>query len=192
MIAPDAVANQIIRKVVSLVKTGDPLQLRALNTFPIAIYVTGIDGVITYFNPACVELAGRTPTLNQDRWCVTWKLYTNGGDFLPHERCPMAVAIQTKQAVRGVTAVAERPDGARINFLPFPTPVVSESGELLGAINMLVDITDTCASASQDDPQISQDERVRQALETFTVAEVRDLMEEFESVLSHSPPRLLN
>src|SRR5271155_5005289 len=109
MISPDAVADAILRKVVAFVKGGDRVQLRALDTFPVAIYVTDIDGFITYFNPACVDFAGRTPTLNRDRWCVTWKLYTNSGDFLPHERCPMAVAIQTRRAVRGAAAVAERP-----------------------------------------------------------------------------------
>jgi PAS domain-containing protein len=192
VISPDAVADEILRKVVAIVKKGDPVQLHALDTFPVAIYVTDIDGFITYFNPACTDFAGRTPTLNRDRWCVTWKLYTNQGDFLPHERCPMAVAIQTKRVVRGVTAVAERPDGLRVNFLPFPTPVIGESGNLLGAVNMLIDITGNRGLTAHDDSRISQNERVRQVLQTFTIAEVRDLMEEIETVLGRHPPRVLN
>ncbi len=52
MISPDAVANEILRKVVAFVKNGDRLQLLALHTFPVAIYVTDIDGFITYFNAA--------------------------------------------------------------------------------------------------------------------------------------------
>jgi hypothetical protein len=52
----------------------------------------------------------------------------------------MALAIQTKRVIRGVTAVAERPDGVRIKFQPFPTPVFDENGDLLGAVNMLVDM----------------------------------------------------
>jgi PAS domain-containing protein len=190
MISPDAVANEILRKVVAYVKKGDRLQLHALDTFPVAIYVTDIDGFITYFNPACIDFAGRTPTLNQDRWCVTWKLYTNNGDFLPHEQCPMAVAIQTKRSVRGATAVAERPGGVRIKFQPFPTPVIGENGELLGAVNMLVDITGD--PASRDDQKISPSDRVEQALQTFTMAEVQDLVEEIETALGERPPRVLN
>jgi PAS domain-containing protein len=178
--------------VVAFVRKGDRLQLHTLDAFPVAIYVTDIDGFITYFNPACIDFAGRTPTLNQDRWCVTWKLYTNTGDFLPHERCPMAVAIQTKQAVRGVTAVAERPDGIRIKFQPFPTPVIGENGELLGAVNMLVDITGDYGPAADDDPQTSPSERVEQALQTFTMSEIQDLVEEIETALGRHPPRLLN
>jgi PAS domain S-box-containing protein len=192
MISPDAVANEILRKVVAFVKKGDPLQLHALDSFPVAIYVTDTDGFITYFNPACIDFAGRTPTLNQDRWCVTWKLYTDRGDFLPHERCPMAVAIQTKRAVRGITAVAERPDGMRIKFQPFPTPVIGENGELLGAVNLLVDVTDHHGPAPEDDPQTSPSERVEQALQTFTIAEVQYLVDEIENALAPRPPRLLN
>ena len=40
-----------------------------------------------------------------------------------------------------MTAVAERPDGSRVNFRPYPTPLLDESGELIGAVNLLVDIT---------------------------------------------------
>src|SRR4051794_38587430 len=123
MISHDAVADEILHKVAGLVKSNDRAQLRGLDEFPVAIYVTDRNGFITYFNSACIAFAGRAPTILRDRWCVTWKLYTNDGSFLPHDQCPMAIAIQTKQAVRGITAVAERPDGTRINFLPFPTPV---------------------------------------------------------------------
>ena len=41
--------------------------------------------------------------------------------------------------MRGVEALAERPDGARIQFSPYPTPLRDAEGELIGAVNMLVD-----------------------------------------------------
>ncbi|MGE3930472.1 MAG: sensor histidine kinase, partial [Hyphomonadaceae bacterium] len=41
--------------------------------------------------------------------------------------------------VRGVEIVAERPDGARAPLMPFPTPLRNAKGELIGAVNMLVD-----------------------------------------------------
>jgi hypothetical protein len=55
----------------------------------------------------------------------------------------MAVAILEKRSVRGVTAVAERPDGSRVNFMPYPTPIFDAEGKLLGAVNMLIDVTDS-------------------------------------------------
>jgi PAS domain S-box-containing protein len=114
----------------------------ALDKLPAPIYVTDAEGIVTYFNPSCIGFAGRTPAIGKDRWCVTWKLYTDDGRFLPHDCCPMAKAIEGKRPIRGVTAVAERPDGTRISFLPYPTPLLSEDGVLVGAVNMLIDITE--------------------------------------------------
>jgi PAS domain-containing protein len=123
------------------VQSGQDALASALDRLPAAIYVTDPDGLITYYNPACIEFAGRVPTVGSDRWCVTWKLYTEDGAFLPHDQCPMAVAILEKRPVRGVTAVAERPDGSRVNFMPYPTPIFDTRGKLLGAVNILVDVT---------------------------------------------------
>jgi PAS domain S-box-containing protein len=143
MYASTVVADEILQTALDVVGMGDDALHAALDELPAAIYVTDTEGVVTYFNPACIDFAGRTPVLGQDRWCVTWKLFTDEGEFLPHDECPMAVAIKTKFPVRGVTAVAERPDGTRVNFRPYPTPVIGEDGELRGAVNMLIDVTDS-------------------------------------------------
>src|SRR5437868_2799973 len=65
-----------------------------LNALPAAIYTTDIAGRITYYNEAAVQLAGRRPVLGSDEWCVTWKLYNPDGSPLPHDACPMAVALR--------------------------------------------------------------------------------------------------
>ena len=53
----------------------------------------------------------------------------------------MAIAVKEKRAVRGMDAVAERPDGTRVPFMPYPDPIFDASGKLVGAVNMLVDTT---------------------------------------------------
>ncbi|MCK1419865.1 PAS domain S-box protein [Bradyrhizobium sp. 180] len=111
-----------------------------LQALPAAIYTTDAEGRITFFNQACIEFAGRTPNIGE-MWCVTWKLYLPDGTPLPHDECPMAVALKQNRPVRDVEAVAERPDGSRICFMPYPTPLRDEGGRLVGAVNMLVDIT---------------------------------------------------
>jgi PAS domain S-box-containing protein len=111
-----------------------------LQALPAAIYTTDATGRITFFNQACIEFAGRPPKIG-DMWCVTWKLFWPDGTPLRHEDCPMAVALKENRAVRDVEAVAERPDGSRICFMPYPTPLRDSSGSLIGAVNMLVDIT---------------------------------------------------
>jgi PAS domain S-box-containing protein len=120
-----------------------------LAAIPAAIYTTDADGRITYFNQTAVEFAGRTPTLGSDEWCVTWKLYLPDGTPLPHDQCPMAIALKEGRAVRGVEAVAERPDGTRVPFVPFPTPLRDASGNVVGAINMLVDLSERKQAETQ-------------------------------------------
>ena len=119
---------------------------KVLDALPAAIYTTDADGRVTYFNQAAVDLAGRRPELGKDEWCVTWRLYRSDGTPLPHDQCPMAVALREDRSVRGVEAVLERPDGMRVSFLPYPTPLRDASGALVGAVNMLVDLTDRKAS----------------------------------------------
>ncbi len=141
MQASPATPDQILLLATEAVQNRKGVRLSALDRLSAATYVTDPDGVITYYNPACIDLAGRVPLLGHDRWCVTWKLYTEEGTFLPHDQCPMAIAILEQRPVRGVSAVAERPDGSRINFAPYPTPIFDHEGGFLGAVNILVDVT---------------------------------------------------
>jgi PAS domain S-box-containing protein len=113
---------------------------KRLEEFPAAIYTTDAAGRITYYNEAAVELSGRRALLGTDQWCVSWRLYWPDGRPLPHDECPMAVALKEDRAIRGAQAVAERPDGTRVLFIPHPTPLRDASGALVGAVNMLLDI----------------------------------------------------
>jgi len=137
-----AAPEQILEAAIIALRTDGSAAHAALDALPAPIYVTDAEGRITYFNEACVTFAGRRPVVGEDRWCVTWRLYTQEGEFLPHDECPMAVAVRERKPVRGAEAVAERPDGTRVDFQPFPTPLFDDSGNFTGAVNMLVDISD--------------------------------------------------
>lgn len=135
-------ADTLMRAAITVLQQGVGDLHQALDTMPVPIYVTNADGVITYYNRACVPFAGRTPRVGQDTWCVTWKLYSEDGRFIPHEECPMAVAIRERRTVRGIEAIAERPDGTRVHFLPYPTPLFDVDGNLTGAVNLFIDVTE--------------------------------------------------
>jgi PAS domain S-box-containing protein len=121
---------------------GDSFFRALVAALPAAIYTTDAQGRITYFNEAAAALWGHRPELGKSEWCGSWKLFWPDGRVLPHDQCPMAIAVKEQRILRGVEAVAERPDGTRIPFIPFPTPIYDDSGEFLGAVNMLVDITE--------------------------------------------------
>jgi len=145
-IARDITARKLTEK--RLRESEQRLQ-ELLAAIPAAIYTTDAEGKITYFNQGAVEFAGRTPTIGSDEWCVTWKLYHPDGTPLPHDQCPMAVALKEGRPVRGAEAVAERPDGTRVPFIPFPTPLRDDSGKVVGAINMLVDLSERKQAETQ-------------------------------------------
>ena len=117
-----------------------PRQL--IDALPAAIYVTDSKGYITYFNDAATALWGRRPALHSDQWCGSWRLYRLDGTPMPHDQCPMAIALKQGRPVRGRQAIVERPDGTRVSFMPFPTPLYDASGALAGAVNMLIDISE--------------------------------------------------
>jgi PAS domain S-box-containing protein len=112
-----------------------------LDRLPVAIYMTDAAGRITYFNAAAAVLWGCAPELGSAQFCGSWKLYWPDGTPLAHDQCPMALALKRREAIRGMEAMAERPDGTRVRFLPYPTPLFDGSGALTGAVNMLVDVT---------------------------------------------------
>jgi PAS domain S-box-containing protein len=137
-----------------------------LEALPIAVYTTDAQGRINFFNKACIAMAGRTPELGEE-WCVTWRLYAADGTPLPHSECPMATALKENRAVRGVEAIAERPDGTMVPFIPYPTPLHDAEGKLIGAINMLVDITERKMAENRQKVLIDElNHRVKNTLAT--------------------------
>jgi PAS domain S-box-containing protein len=138
-----------------------------LNLLPAAVYTTDADGHITFYNETAAALWGRRPRLNVDRWCGSWRMYWPDGTPLPHDQCPMAVVLKEGRAVAGQEAVVERPDGTRMPFMAFPSPLRDATGKVVGAVNMFVDITErkrneemaqrlACIVESSDDAIISK------------------------------------
>ncbi len=119
------------------------LQLRQLlEALPAAVYTIDAEGRITFFNEAAADLWGCRPELGKSEWCGSWRLYWPDGRPMRHDECPMAVALKEGRPIRGAEAAAERPDGTRVPFLAYPTPLRDRSGALTGAVNTLIDITE--------------------------------------------------
>jgi PAS domain S-box-containing protein len=130
----------------------------------VAVYTTDAEGRLTSYNEAAAEFWGWRPPLGDQQWCGSWRLYLPDGTPLPHDQCPMAVALRENRPLRGTEAVAERPDGSRVPFIPYPTPLRDEAGSLIGAINVLVDITERKAAEMA---LVAREERLRDLLLTL-------------------------
>jgi PAS domain S-box-containing protein len=111
-----------------------------LQALPMAVYTTDAEGRITFYNEAAADLWGLRPELGADQFCGSLRFYWPDGTPLPHDECPMAMILKSRQAIRGKEAVLERPDGTRIPFLAYPTPLLDAKGNLTGAVNVLLDM----------------------------------------------------
>jgi signal transduction histidine kinase len=116
-----------------------PSALRVLQALQVATYTTDPDGQITFFNEAAVALWGRRPEQGE-AWCGSLRLYWPDGRPMGHSECPMAQTLTERRSVSG-PAVAERPDGMRVHFMAYPSPLFDDAGVLVGAINVLIDTT---------------------------------------------------
>jgi PAS domain S-box-containing protein len=113
-----------------------------LKALPIAGYVTDIRGFITFYNNAAVELWGRTPETGVGRWCGSLRLYSPDGAPMPHDESPLAVCLAEARPNCGREVIAERPDGTRVCWVNYATPIEDRNGRLIGALNILADISE--------------------------------------------------
>jgi len=145
-----------------------------------AVYTCDQNGFIKSYNKAAVDLWAREPVIGKDLWCGSWKIYEADGTPLSLDTCPMAIALKEGKSVRGYEVVVERPDGQRRNVMPYPDPIFNSSGEVVGAVNLLVDITDL----KQKEKALKESEisykRLAEQLEAALKTE-----EEFMSIASH-------
>jgi len=112
-----------------------------VDALPAAIYTTDAEGRILLFNEAARVLWGRSPVIGKDKFCGSQRIFTPQGTEIPLDACPMADVVKGSPALADVEVVVERPDGSVRHVLANPTPVHDESGRIVGAVNMLVDIT---------------------------------------------------
>jgi signal transduction histidine kinase/CheY-like chemotaxis protein len=117
---------------------------RLLEKLPAAAYTCDASGLITFFNRHAVDLWGRTPKVNDpvDRFCGSFRLFGADGSPICHDRCWMALALTDGKEYNGLEIIVERPDGSRRTVLAHANPYQDEQGRTVGAVNVLVDITD--------------------------------------------------
>ncbi|WP_323144875.1 sensor histidine kinase [Massilia phyllosphaerae] len=109
---------------------------------PEAVYSCDSEGRVVDFNLAAVTLWGREPKPGAEYWCGSKAMYTLEGVHLPHDQCPMAIAIRERREIGRVEAMVERPDGERRYVLAHPRLVRNDEGNITGAVNVVIDITE--------------------------------------------------
>ncbi len=113
-----------------------------LVSLPVAVYTCNKEGMIQIYNDAAVTLWGRKPEIGKEFWCGSLKTFRTDGSLLPIDDYPMYIALKEGAKVTGTEIIIERPDGERRYVLTHPEPVFDDTGNVTGAINTLIDITE--------------------------------------------------
>lgn len=137
-LSEDATEAKIFRE-------SERLYHRLIEGLPAALYTCDNDGYLQFYNKAAVELWGREPELGKERWCGSWKSYYPDGRVFPPEACPVTIALKEGR-LESPDLIIERPDGTRRNVVPHPQLIFDSNGKRIGALNMLVDVTEQKAS----------------------------------------------
>ena len=137
-----------------------------VRALPAAFYTSDAQSRLTLYNDAAVALWGREPKLGEDCGCVSHRLCEVDGNPLPPEASPMAATLKEGKPVRGKEIIIERPDGSHRHVLAYAEPIRDDLGTTVGAMNMLVDITER---KHVENALRKSEERLRLALQTGRV-----------------------
>ena len=126
------------------ISSGGSEFLALLDKLPAAAYTCDAEGLITYYNQPALRLWGRAPKLRDpvDRFCGSFRLHSANGEPISHADGWMALALRDDRELTGCEIIIERPDGERLTVLASASPIHDKSGKLIGAVNVLFDITE--------------------------------------------------
>ena len=115
-----------------------------VENMPAAVYVCDSSGLIESYNRRAVELWGRSPKPRDasDCFCGSYRMYKPDGTELTHAESPMANVLRTGIPVMNQVIFIERPDGSRRTAIANIIPRRDVQGNLISAINCLIDITE--------------------------------------------------
>ena len=125
------------------------LYQQLIHHLPEAVYNCDKEGRILFYNQAAVNLWGRVPEVGKDLWCGSWKLFKPDGVPLALEDCPMAIAFKEGRAIPDQEIIIQRPDGIQRYVLTHPSPLFDSSRKVIGAVNILIDITEQKKAAAE-------------------------------------------
>lgn len=113
-----------------------------VHALPIAAYMCDAEGKITLYNDAAVNLWGRAPEVGIETCSELMKVFRVDGSPLTNEATSGVDLTQPGGMASNEEILVERPDGSRRSVMPHPRVIRNTNGQVVGYVNMLLDITE--------------------------------------------------
>src|SRR3546814_19970209 len=97
--------------------------------------------LVTGVQTCALPIWGRKPQAGE-KWSGAAGVYYTDGQTMPLEATPMSMVMREQGDNYSPELVIARPDGTRRVVLAYPKPIRGKTGQLVGAHNTLVDITE--------------------------------------------------
>lgn len=144
-------ATDVTKQVIAQqkIRESEKKYRQLVTNLPVALYTCDAHGKILLYNQKAVQLWGRAPQQEIEKWNGAFRLYKGDGSPLPLDESPMAIALKTGR-VEQFEIIIERKDGSRRNVIPFPHLLYDTDGKITGALNMMQDITEEKKAAADN------------------------------------------
>lgn len=163
-------ANDVTEQVLSRkkIEQSEKNYWNLIQNLPAPVYTCDTDGNILIYNKAAAKLWGKEPELGKDKWNSAIKKYDINNNIIPYDSISLDQSIKENRLIYGEEVIIEGSDGVRRNVISYPSPTYDADGNLTGAVNMLIDITER-KQAELERAKITNDLIHRsKALEQFT------------------------
>lgn len=110
---------------------------------PVAVFTCDAEGKIMLYNSKAVDLWGKEPKVSQDVWHQFWKIYKINGTALTENECALSKILRGVKATVSEDLILENINGNRRIIKFYPQSIFDNAGKVVGAVNMLIDITES-------------------------------------------------
>jgi PAS domain S-box-containing protein len=113
-----------------------------LDMLPIATFICDVKGTILQYNRHAVDIWGHVPQPGETHERFTANARFFDIDGTPLQRSELAEVLATGKPARDVERIVKRMDGAEVIVSLNIDPLRNAKGELIGAVNCFLDITE--------------------------------------------------
>ncbi len=161
---------------------------KLIQNLPAPFYFIDRNGSLVYYNRAAAEIWGTEPELGKVKWSGAWKITELDGTPIPINKSSLAIALQEGITEINKEIVVIRPDGSKSIVKVYPQLITDDEGTVIGAYNMLADITSIRQSQMELEETQKELSKLNAVLEEKVKERTRQL-EEKNRLLKESEER---